>query len=170
MMLEPEKTGSRPRTADFADRTLDSTEKARLDYVAREKMEPANPIADPMSDTNGAAEAIPGRDADIAFPASVDAGARNPAIENQLFSEVEIGDLRSRWSSIQAGFVDEPRHSVEQADQLVATAIQRIAQGFASERATLEKQWDQGDAVSTEDLRVALQRYRAFFGRLLNAA
>ncbi len=168
-MLEREKTGSRPTTADFSDLTPDSTEKSRLDYAAREKTEAANP-GDSITDADAPAEAFPGRDAGIAFPASVNAGSRNPAIENQLLSEVEIGDLRSRWSSIQAGFVDEPRHSVEQADQLVAAAIQRLAQGFASERASLEKQWDQGDTVSTEELRVALQRYRAFFGRLLNAA
>ncbi len=87
-----------------------------------------------------------------------------------LFSESDVGDLRSRWSDVQAGFVDEPRRSVEQADQLVATVMQRIAEGFANERASLERQWDSGDNVSTEDLRVALQRYRAFFGRLLNAA
>ena len=87
-----------------------------------------------------------------------------------LFSDNEVGDLRSRWSNVQAGFVDEPRRSVEEADQLVATVMQRLAEGFANERASLEKQWDSGDNVSTEDLRVALQRYRAFFGRLLNAA
>jgi hypothetical protein len=66
--------------------------------------------------------------------------------------------------------VDEPRRSVEQADQLVATAMQKLADGFANERASLEKQWGSGDSVSTEDLRLALQRYRTFFGRLLNAA
>jgi hypothetical protein len=87
-----------------------------------------------------------------------------------LFSDSDIGDLRSRWSDVQAGFVDEPRRSVEDADQLVATVMQRLAEGFASERASLERQWDSGDNVSTEDLRVALQRYRAFFGRLLNVA
>jgi hypothetical protein len=87
-----------------------------------------------------------------------------------LFSDTDITDLRSRWSNVQGGFVDEPRRSVEQADQLVATVMQRLAEGFANERASLEKQWDSGDSVSTEDLRIALQRYRAFFGRLLNAA
>jgi hypothetical protein len=87
-----------------------------------------------------------------------------------LLSDNDIGNLRSRWSSVQAGFVDEPRRSVEQADQLVATVMQRLAEGFANERAGLEKQWDRGEDVSTEDLRIALQRYRAFFGRLLNAA
>lgn len=87
-----------------------------------------------------------------------------------LFSDTEIGNLRSRWSNVQAGFVDEPRRAVEEADQLVATVMQRLAEGFASERSSLERQWDSGDNVSTEDLRLALQRYRTFFGRLLNAA
>ena len=96
--------------------------------------------------------------------------ATNAAAETPLLSNSELSDLRSQWSNIQAEFVDEPRRSVQQADQLVATAMQRLAEGFANERATLEKQWDSGDQVSTEELRVALQRYRAFFGRLLNAA
>lgn len=87
-----------------------------------------------------------------------------------LLADAELTDLRSRWSDIQAGFVDEPRRSVEQADQLVATAIQQLAEGFARERASLETQWESGSNVSTEDLRLALQRYRSFFGRLLNAA
>lgn len=97
-------------------------------------------------------------------------GDRDWGTTTPLFSDSDVGDLRTRWSDVQAGFVDEPRRSVEQADQLVATAMQRLAEGFARERASLEKQWDSGDNVSTEDLRVALQRYRAFFGRLLNAA
>ncbi len=96
--------------------------------------------------------------------------AKNVTPITTLFSDNEVGELRSRWSNVQAGFVDEPRRSVEEADQLVATVMQRLAEGFANERASLEQQWDSGDNVSTEDLRVALQRYRAFFGRLLNAA
>jgi hypothetical protein len=84
-----------------------------------------------------------------------------------LFSESEMGEFRSRWSSVQTGFVDEPRRTVEDADKLVASVMQRLAEGFANERSGLEKQWDQGDDVSTEDLRVALQRYRSFFDRLL---
>jgi molecular chaperone GrpE (heat shock protein) len=87
-----------------------------------------------------------------------------------LFSDSDIGDLRSRWSNVQAEFVDEPRRAVEEADQLVATVMQRLAEGFAKERDSLEKQWDSGETASTEDLRMALQRYRAFFNRLLSAA
>jgi hypothetical protein len=84
-----------------------------------------------------------------------------------LFSESEMGDFRSQWGHIQTGFVDEPRRTVEDADKLVAAVMQRLAEGFANERSGLEKQWDRGDNVSTEDLRVALQRYRSFFDRLL---
>ena len=74
-----------------------------------------------------------------------------------------------RWQEIQTGFVDEPRRSVEQADALVADLMQRLAAGFAEERQRLEAQWDSGDDVSTENLRIALTRYRSFFDRLLSA-
>ncbi len=84
-----------------------------------------------------------------------------------LFSESEMGEFRSQWSNLQTGFVDEPRRAVEDADKLVAAVMQRLAEGFANERSGLEKQWDCGDKASTEDLRVALQRYRSFFDRLL---
>jgi hypothetical protein len=106
------------------------------------------------------------------FRSEANPGISTPSLASvtPLFSESEITELRSRWNNIQAEFVDEPRRSVEQADQLVAAAMQQLAEGFAAERASLEQQWESGDNVSTEDLRVALQRYRAFFGRLLNVA
>jgi hypothetical protein len=85
-----------------------------------------------------------------------------------LFSAGEAQELQSRWDSIQTGFVDEPRTSVEEADALVAAAMKRLAEIFAEERSRLEGQWDSGDNISTEDLRLALQRYRSFFTRLLS--
>lgn len=85
-----------------------------------------------------------------------------------LLAGDEISGLRERWTQIQAGFVDEPRKAVEDADNLVAQAMKRLAEMFAEERARLEGQWDRGDKVSTEDLRLALQRYRSFFDRLLS--
>ena len=84
-----------------------------------------------------------------------------------LFPDNELEGLRHDWSTIQAAFVDEPRRAVEQADSLVASAMKRLAEVFAEERSKLEHQWDRGDNVSTEDLRIALQRYRSFFHRLL---
>jgi hypothetical protein len=85
-----------------------------------------------------------------------------------LFAADEASDLRSRWDGVQTSFVDAPRKAVEEADGLVATAMKRLAEMFAAERAQLEGQWDRGDDVSTEDLRVALRRYRSFFTRLLS--
>jgi len=75
--------------------------------------------------------------------------------------------LRSRWKEVQTAFGDEPRKAVEEADDLVASAMKRLAEVFAEERSKLEQQWDRGDSVST-DLRIALQRYRTFFQRLLS--
>ncbi|PYL08448.1 MAG: hypothetical protein DME33_07290 [Verrucomicrobia bacterium] len=85
-----------------------------------------------------------------------------------LFPEKESRNFHKRWTDIQTAFVDEPRRAVERADELVAEVIKRLADSFAQERSNLEGQWGRGDNVSTEDLRVALQRYRAFFDRLLN--
>ncbi len=85
-----------------------------------------------------------------------------------LFAANDTQDFRSRWEKIQIGFVDEPRKAVEQADELVASTIKRLAEMFAGERQKLEAEWDKNDNVSTEDLRVALRRYRSFFDRLLS--
>ena len=70
-----------------------------------------------------------------------------------LFSPEETESFRSEWKSIQIGFVDEPRQSVERADALVARLMKRLAEIFAGERSELERQWDRGDHISTEDLR-----------------
>jgi hypothetical protein len=85
-----------------------------------------------------------------------------------LFASNESDDFRRRWTDVQAAFVDEPRQAVEKADALVAEAMKRLAEIFSRERGTLEQQWAKGGDVSTEDLRVALRRYRSFFDRLLS--
>lgn len=94
----------------------------------------------------------------------VDTGERAP-----LFAGDDADRYRSRWSEIQGAFVDEPRKAVEDADGLVAELMQRLAETFSDERSKLEQQWDREGDVSTEDLRVGLQRYRSFFDRLLSA-
>jgi hypothetical protein len=85
-----------------------------------------------------------------------------------LFPQGESDSFRSRWHDVQSHFVDEPRHAVEEADQLVAAVISRLAEVFAGERDVLEREWSKGQDVSTEDLRQALRRYRSFFDRLLS--
>jgi hypothetical protein len=87
---------------------------------------------------------------------------------SDLFPNEDLEGYRTQWESIQAGFVDQPRAAVEEADALVSQVVTRLTDVFARERSTLEGQWAKGDNVSTEDLRIALTRYRSFFHRLLS--
>ena len=134
--------------------------------------DPRQPEPQPQGDLQQeqfqAAPQQPGGTAEPASQLSSDRTEQaTQADEAPLFPPDEAGQLQDRWQEVQASFVDEPRQAVQQADELVAGAIKRLAQTFAEERSQLEGQWDRGEEVSTEDLRVALQKYRSFFGRLL---
>ncbi|MER5484333.1 hypothetical protein ABT024_14085 [Streptomyces sp. NPDC002812] len=87
--------------------------------------------------------------------------------EAPLLPESEAEGFRDQWARIQGGFVDDPRESVREADALVASVMQHLAGTFAERKGALEEQWQSGGEVATEDLRLALQRYRSFFNRLL---
>jgi hypothetical protein len=133
------------------------------------------PRTEPAAQAAPASQAMPYTAADTAANTGVDPRNGQPAAiavrhdqqPNPLFPQDELHNFRSRWDQVQTSFVDEPRTAVEQADSLVASVVQRIAEQFAAEREQLEKQWDRGENVNTEDLRQALKRYRAFFDRLL---
>jgi hypothetical protein len=84
-----------------------------------------------------------------------------------LFGEHDLADLRNRWNDVQAGFVDDPRECVQRADGLVSSTVEQLTASFAQTRSRLEDQWSRGEEASTEDLRIALKRYRDFFDRLL---
>jgi hypothetical protein len=124
----------------------------------------------PASETRGPQSVSSGRDAEQESRMDNALTATEPRNggSTPLFPSGELDGLRARWKEIQTAFVDEPRKAVEEADGLVASAMKRLAEVFAEERSRLEQQWDRGDSVSTEALRVALQRYRAFFDRLLS--
>ncbi|MGV0836533.1 hypothetical protein [Mycolicibacterium thermoresistibile] len=86
--------------------------------------------------------------------------------DESLFGDLLSG-LRSRWDEVQAGFVDDPQQCVQQADRLVSDVVDRVTARFEEARTRLEAQWARGEQASTEDLRLALKRYRTFFQRLL---
>jgi hypothetical protein len=75
-----------------------------------------------------------------------------------------------QWQHILTEFVDDPHGAVTDAHELVSHSVQSLIDGLNSERAALEGQWKQGKDVSTETLRICLQRYRSFFNRLLSRA
>ena len=109
------------------------------------------------------------------LPAPISTSDRSEqTIEDEDFREPLLpadrtAGYRGRWDDIQSRFVDDPRSSVEQADTLVLEVVQDLQTTFGSERSSLEAQWQSGEDVQTEDLRVALRRYRSFFDRLLSA-
>jgi len=103
-------------------------------------------------------------DETVAHETPVDTGVGSLA----ALLDLDVSEhLRTRWNEIQGGFVDEPRSAVQQADALVSEVVEKITQMFANEHGLLESQWKQGNDVSTEDLRKALQHYRSFFNRLV---
>lgn len=73
----------------------------------------------------------------------------------------------SRWNSVKGEFVDEPRRAVADADALVGELLDELQELFKAQRSDIEKGLD-ADETSTEDLRLALRRYRSFFDRLLS--
>jgi hypothetical protein len=104
---------------------------------------------------------------EAASKGTIDKG--NPVTEEaSLFPRGELGELQGRWDQIQTSFVDQPRTAVHDAELLVSQAMQRMSDVFADERSKLERQWNTGSNVSTEDLRVVFQRYRSFFRRVLS--
>jgi len=102
----------------------------------------------------------------VDYPSAVDGQPEEASAP--LFEQSALQDFRSRWGAIQTGFVDNPGGAVMQADELVAAVMKRLAEVFADERANLEQEWAKRNDVSTEDLRVAIRRYRSFFDRLLS--
>ena len=49
----------------------------------------------------------------------------------------------------------------------MSDVVDQLTTGFSEVRSRLEAQWARGEEASTEDLRLALKRYREFFERLL---
>jgi len=91
----------------------------------------------------------------------------NAEVVVPLLNHEETEHFRTLWNEIQGKFVDEPRSAVQQADTLVSEVIEKLTKMFSSERSSLEGRWKEGNDVSTEDLRRALQHYRSFFNRLV---
>jgi hypothetical protein len=116
----------------------------------------------------GSEARLPARRADEPAVPADDRPHAVDEVPTPLFANEDAGGYRTRWSAIQTGFVDEPRKAVEEADTLVAEVMKRLAEVFAEERHQLESRWEHADQVSTEDLRLAMRRYRSFFERLLS--
>ncbi|MEU0395653.1 hypothetical protein ABZ208_23270 [Streptomyces sp. NPDC006208] len=101
-------------------------------------------------------------------PAEAEALPADDEPPQLLVPEDEEG-FHARWQEIQSRFVDDPREAVHAADGLVADVMQTLAATFSQHKKDLEGQWNRGEEADTEDLRMALRKYRSFFNRLLSS-
>jgi hypothetical protein len=151
-----------PTTADTSTPPTDPGWQLQADQFAANRGERASANPSPAQADSAISTA--------AGPEDLDDDPRSSAqssTDTSLFAETDLAELRRGWDSVQAGFVDDPKRCVEQADGLVSDVVEQLSNGFAEARSRLEQQWSRGQEASTEDLRVALKRYREFFDRLL---
>jgi hypothetical protein len=142
----------------------DAGRHAEVEGSMTNQPQPSVPHSEPS--TTPTESAIAGTEA----PAGVTEPSRaetESSTERSLFAGDELAGLRARWENVQAGFVDDPRECVQKADGLVSDLVDQLTTGFTEARSRLEEQWARGEEASTEDLRIALKRYREFFQRLL---
>jgi hypothetical protein len=92
--------------------------------------------------------------------------AMTPVVHGPLLTaEAEEGFL-NRWVEIQVGFVEDPAESVRDADALIQEIADTLTTAFAARRTELAAGWQHG-TPDTEELRLALRRYRSFIGVIL---
>jgi len=154
----------RAAASDVRQPDLTDDQPGREDVAAEERSRDTTVVEERRPDQEPAATPVDAPPAQTA-PDHGTGGAASTT--GPLLAADDAEGFRARWTDIQTGFVDAPRRAVEQADALVAELMKHLAGTFADERGRLERQWDRGDAVPTDHLRDAFQRYRSFFERLL---
>lgn len=156
---------SKPGNRETSGRTLST---ADLAAAARRPNRIADDTAEPALNEERMPP-VPDRENEITGH-SLDVTETQPAREalEPLFTPELAETYRVRWNAVQSGFVDDPRQAVRSGDELVAQIMTNLADTFAAERQRVEAQLDDSRESSTENLRVALRRYRSFFERLLS--
>ncbi len=153
---EPGATGVDGNQADFRE---PGTDESRVDESRDDGGDHTLSTADLASASAQPTGSRPDSD-------TTPAGSGGDVEAPPLIDEEKVTGFRDRWQNVQTGFVDDPKQAVHQADELVAAVISALATTFAEHKSELESQWQQGEPA-TEELRIALRRYRSFFDQLL---
>jgi hypothetical protein len=154
---EPGPTGTRDDTTRD-DTTRDDT--TRDDTTASRSNGSTDDLRGDADATAGTASATTG------VGSGSSSGGDSTGDRAPLVSRDRADQYTSRWNEVKGMFVDEPRQAVQQADALVGDLLDDLEQLFRAQRQEIENGLDNDD-TSTEDLRMALRRYRSFFDRLL---
>lgn len=157
-LLETVTQPSDERLAEPSDERLGHSSDDRMNQPSGDHLSPQGSVPDPSG-----VRGVSSNTADAGA-----AGGSSSAIGDDLFADDEMVGLRARWDSVQASFVDDPKECVQKADGLVSDVVDQLTSSFSHARSRLEEQWARGEEASTEDLRIALKRYREFFDRLLS--
>jgi hypothetical protein len=142
-----------PPTREFADRP-DATPRSEAPVERPVTEQPGERHLDPSAEP-GRHQPRAGRPDEL------------PADPERMVTAERAQSFGARWDEVKGQFVDEPRQAVARADALVGELLDELGELFAQQRRSIEQDLDTDD-VSTEDLRVALRRYRSFFDRLLS--
>jgi hypothetical protein len=147
---------------DTARRTEENQDTARR---AEESSDTARTAAESPDTARRAEESQ-----DSAYRAA-DAGAADQGDADgqraTLIAPERADGYNSRWNQLKSDFVDEPRRAVRGANELVGEVLDELEELFRRQRTDLE-QGLENEQTTTEDLRLALGRYRSFFDRLLS--
>jgi hypothetical protein len=158
----------RPDTASDADTSLDrEVDIASGEGVQRPDMARRAETSDDREADRAAGEGVRRSDTAGEAEAGADRQAGDERQRTTLIARDHAETYNSRWNQLKSEFVDDPRSAVRGANQLVGEVLDELEELFRSQRADLEHGLD-SEQASTEDLRLALGRYRSFFDRLLS--
>jgi hypothetical protein len=104
-------------------------------------------------------------DADLLERVPLQAEPLPPAGNPAFPAASATASLGARWHEIQAMFVDDPHSSAEMAAGLVDDSVRALVASVREQQDSLLAAWH-GENAGTEELRAAVQHYRAFDGRL----
>ena len=169
-MRSPDEMRSPDGGPSAADITDDDFVLAREDAVASEPGPPrpaSGSEPGPPRPTSGS-EPGPPRPASGSEPRSMppsaasEAAVASPVAAGASGTAPRMPDGDRQWREIQAMFVDDPRDSLQQAADLINTAIEESLAAIRRQQAVLASSWQERGA-DTEALRIALKEYRALW-------
>ncbi|MEJ3657536.1 hypothetical protein WEH80_31695 [Actinomycetes bacterium KLBMP 9759] len=154
---DTDRTDTDRTDTDRTDTDRTDTDRTEVDRAGQPEMQAA--AAQPDADTSATRGMAGAGDADRMQP-------EGETLERLVPSD-RATEYGTRWDSVKGSFVDEPREAVTRADALVGELLGDLEKLFREQRTALESKLESGE-TSTEELRLALRRYRSLFDRLLS--
>ncbi|MFC5926158.1 hypothetical protein [Micromonospora vulcania] len=154
-------------TGTLTDTGIDPDARA-YGSATPEMVDPDAAPPDAERPVHGDAEPVSG-DAGTALETagtSLPAGSTVAAEAATLLDAETAQGFRDRWRDVQLRFVDDPQAAAGEAQSLVEEAIQALASALAAQKSTLGG-WQDAGSADTEELRMAVRRYRDFLDRVL---